>query len=216
MRSVFTLLEHFAVIFYNVKIPGISARYSGNFLFFYKQSHCFRPYCFTELIYAACLFQTITCLQEMPPGHVQDWSPYRKHIQYGSHRRKGSSAVLSDGYHLSADPARSHPAFPSDHPDTFRTSPAMKSTIIQSVQRCIFSCSFYCILYDLHTNHFFCHRCKKLRDRTGSTVQVKYLHILWYSEYILVQYYTSTSAAREFGWKKENVLIRNFSPSSVS
>lgn len=125
MRSVFTLLEHFAIIFYNVKIPGISARYSGNFLFFYKQSHCFRPYCFTELIYAACLFQTITCCKKCLQvtcktgrltGNIYDTvHTVGKDLRQCFRMNAVTRRIQHDHIRLSVRSSR-----------TFRTSPAMK------------------------------------------------------------------------------------------
>lgn len=64
------------------------------------------------------LFQVDIPPAKMPPDHVQDWLLYRRHTQYGLPHRKGSSAVLSDGFHREVDPGRSHPASQSDHPES--------------------------------------------------------------------------------------------------
>ena len=74
----------------------------------------------------------------------------------------------------------------------FQNIACNETAIIQSVQLCIFSCSFHCILYDFYSDHLFCHRRKKLCDRTSTTVEVKYLHtagILDIFSYNIIEYF---------------------------
>ena len=74
----------------------------------------------------------------------------------------------------------------------FQNIACNETAIIQPVQLCIFSCSFHCILYDFYSDHLFCHRRKKLCDRTGTTVKVKYLHtagILNVFSYNIIKYF---------------------------
>ena len=74
----------------------------------------------------------------------------------------------------------------------FQNIACNETAIIQPVQLCIFSCSFHCILYDFYSDHLFCHRCKKLCDRTSTTVKVKYLHtagILNVFSYNIIKYF---------------------------
>ena len=67
-------------------------------------------------------------------------------------------------------------------------------TIRKSIAESIFFCSFYCLLDDLHTNHFLCNRSQHLTDRSGSTEQIKNCLILNISDVFpdsLIQYLCS-------------------------
>ena len=67
-------------------------------------------------------------------------------------------------------------------------------TIRKSIAESIFFCSFYCLLDDLHTNHFLCNRSQHLTDCSGSTEQIKNCLILNISDVFpdsLIQYLCS-------------------------
>ena len=59
-----------------------------------------------------------------------------------------------------------------------------KSAVIKTVEFRILSRCFHGIFHDLDTDHFFCHGCQNLSDRTGTGVEIKHGHVLRISDVI--------------------------------